>query len=62
MDIKREHYLNALIDKRDNGRVKIINGISRCGKSYLLFHQYKDYLRRSGVSAEQIIELSCKCQ
>ena len=57
MNIKREQYLNALIKKRDNGRVKIITGIRRCGKSYLLFHLYKDYLRRNGIAAEQIVEL-----
>lgn len=49
MEIKRDQYLNALIGKRDNGRVKIITGIRRCGKSYLLFNLYKDYLLRSGV-------------
>ena len=57
MDIKRPQYLNALIRKRDNGRVKIITGLRRCGKSYLLFHIYKEYLLQDGVSADHIIEL-----
>lgn len=57
MTIKRDRYLNALIRRKDNGRVKIITGIRRCGKSYLLFHLYKNYLMAAGVPSEQIIEL-----
>lgn len=57
MVIQRDDYLNALIQKKDNGRVKIITGIRRCGKSYLLFHLYKDHLMANGVPADQIIEL-----
>lgn len=57
MRIKRNRYLNALIRKKDNGRVKIITGIRRCGKSYLLFELYKDYLLENGVRKEQIIEM-----
>lgn len=45
MDIERPLYLNKLISKKDNGRVKIITGIRRCGKSHLLFKIYKDYLK-----------------
>lgn len=44
MIIKRKQYLNELIKKKNNGRIKIITGIRRCGKSYLLFKLYKDYL------------------
>ena len=44
MIIERKEYLNELIKKKDNGRIKIITGIRRCGKSYLLFKLYKDYL------------------
>lgn len=58
MKIKRQRYLNKLIAKKDNGRVKIITGIRRCGKSYLLFELYKDHLLKNGVTADQIIEVS----
>lgn len=37
MEIQREAYLNQLIERRDNGMIKIVTGIRRCGKSYLLF-------------------------
>ncbi len=57
MEIKRDQYLNLLIRKKNNGRVKIITGIRRCGKSYLLFELYKDYLMREGIGADQIIEI-----
>ena len=43
MEIQRPRYMNQLIDKIDNGRVKIITGIRRCGKSYLLFELFKKY-------------------
>ena len=58
MQIKRDKYLNELIRHRDNGRVKIITGIRRCGKSYLLFDLYKSYLLSQNVSESQIIELA----
>ncbi len=57
MIIHRDQYLNLLIAKKDNGRVKIITGIRRCGKSYLLFELYKQYLLDNGISDENIIEL-----
>jgi len=57
IEIKRDKYLNKLIKKKDNGRVKIITGIGRCGKSYLLFELYKNYLLRNGISENQIIEM-----
>lgn len=44
MEIIRNRYLNKLIDRKENGLVKVITGIRRCGKSYLLFHLYKDKL------------------
>ena len=56
--IRRDRYLQRLIDKRENGLVKVITGIRRCGKSYLLFEIYKDYLIQSGVEDEYIIELA----
>lgn len=58
MIIKRDYYLNQLIDKKGNGRVKIITGIRRCGKSYLLFNLYKDYLLTNGVNDDQIITIA----
>ena len=44
MDIQRNEYVERLYAKRWNGKVKIITGIRRCGKSYLLSHLYKQYL------------------
>ena len=58
MIIERNQYLNELIKKKDNGRIKIITGIRRCGKSYLLFKLYKDYLSGNGIKKEQIIEMA----
>ena len=58
MIIERKQYLNELIKKKDNGRIKIITGIRRCGKSYLLFKLYKDYLLGNGIKKEQIIEMA----
>ena len=58
MEVQRPRYLNQLIDKRDNGRVKIITGIRRCGKSYLLFELYRKYLLSRGVSEDQIIMIA----
>ena len=45
MIINREHYVKELLSKRWNGKVKIITGIRRCGKSFLLSTLYKDYLK-----------------
>ena len=58
MVIERKQYLDKLIKKKDNGRIKIITGIRRCGKSYLLFELYKNYLLNNNVSNTQIIELA----
>ena len=58
MEVKRPRYLNQLIDKKDNGRVKIITGIRRCGKSYLLFELYRKYLISIGVNENQIITIA----
>ncbi len=58
MEIKRTQYLNQLVKKMHNGRVKIITGVRRCGKSYLLFNLFCTYLRQNGVGDEQIIELA----
>ena len=56
--IERKKYLDKLISKKENGLVKVITGIRRCGKSYLLFNIYKDYLISIGVSDDCIIELA----
>ncbi|EXU61170.1 ATP-binding protein [Mesomycoplasma ovipneumoniae] len=58
MIIKRDFYLNQIIDKKENGRIKIITGIRRCGKSYLLFNLYRDYLLSSGIKENQIITIA----
>ncbi|MDW2925360.1 ATP-binding protein [Mesomycoplasma ovipneumoniae] len=58
MIIKRDFYLNQIIDKKENDRIKIITGIRRCGKSYLLFNLYRDYLLSSGVKENQIITIA----
>lgn len=56
--IERKKYLDKLISKKENGLVKVITGIRRCGKSYLLFTIYTDYLKSTGVKDDQIITLA----
>ena len=58
MIIERTQYLEKLIDKRENGFIKVITGVRRCGKSYLLFNIFRNYLISSNVDDEQIIELA----
>ena len=55
MDIKRDKYLNDLINRMHNGMIKVVTGIRRCGKSYLLFNIFKQYLLKQGVPASHII-------
>ena len=57
MIIQRDKYLNQLIASRGNGLIKIITGIRRCGKSFLLFELFKQQLLREGIDAEHIIEM-----
>ncbi len=57
MEIKRDRYLNRLIGKMNNGLIKVITGIRRSGKSYLLFHIFYDYLISTGVPTCNIITL-----
>ena len=57
MRIERTRSLNRLISNRGNGQIKIIIGIRRCGKSYLLGVLFRDYLLQTGVPADQIITL-----
>ena len=56
--IRRDYYLQKLIDRKENGLVKVITGIRRCGKSFLLFNLFYDYLIDSGVKPEQIISIA----
>ena len=58
MVIQRGQYVSELLSKRWNGKVKIITGIRRCGKSFLLFTLYKNYLQKEGVSDDCFIELA----
>lgn len=58
MEIKRDRYLNRLIDRMHNGMVKVVTGIRRCGKTYLLFELFGDYLRSEGVEDDHIIEVA----
>jgi hypothetical protein len=58
MIIKREQYIKELLDKRWNGKVKIITGIRRCGKSFLLSTLYKDYLKAEGVTDDCFVEIA----
>ena len=58
MEIKRDRYLNTLISKEHNGLIKVITGMRRCGKSYLLFTLFKEHLLSEGVEEEHIIEIA----
>lgn len=56
--IKRQKYLDKLISKMDNGMIKVITGIRRCGKSFLLFELFYDYLLEQGISEDCIIKIA----
>ena len=56
--IKRDYYLEKIKDKMWNGAVKIITGIRRCGKSYILNEIFKGYLLESGVAPDHIISVA----
>ena len=58
MEIKRDHYLNILISKKHNGLIKVITGMRRCGKSYLLFHLFKAQLLSERLEKSHIIEIA----
>ena len=58
MIINRDRYLNKLLAKKGNGKIKIITGIRRCGKSFLLFNLYKERLLKDGAKAENFIEIA----
>ena len=57
-EIKRERYIEQLVARRENGSIKVITGIRRCGKSYILFNLYRDHLLSTGVKDSQIIALA----
>lgn len=58
MEIKRDLYLNKLKNREKNGLIKIVTGIRRCGKSYLLFNLFHDYLLYKGIEENHIIEIA----
>lgn len=58
MEIRRDAYLQQLIERKDNGMIKVITGIRRCGKSFLLFTIFKRYLLETGIDADHIIEIA----
>ena len=58
MEIKRDYYLNKLITKKHNVLIKVVTGMRRCGKSYLLFELFKKHLLESGVQNDHIIEMA----
>lgn len=57
MIIQRDHYLKQLIDAQGNGLIKIVTGIRRCGKSFLLSKLFRDYLENEGVARDHIIHI-----
>ncbi len=58
MEIKRDVYLNRLIMRKQNGFVKVITGIRRCGKSYLMNKIFYEYLLSEGTDAEHIVKFA----
>ena len=58
MNIKRDLYLQQLIDRRHNGMIKVVTGVRRCGKSYLVFNLFSNYLKSNGVDDKHIIKVN----
>ena len=58
MEIKRDIYLDRLIRREQNGLIKVVTGVRRCGKSYLLFNLFHNYLLDKGVQENHIIEIA----
>ncbi len=58
MEIKRDSYLASLISKKNNGLTKVITGLRRCGKSYLLFTLFKNHLLAEGTDSSHILEMN----
>ena len=57
MEIKRNHYLQALINRMHNHLIKVVTGVRRSGKSYLIFHIFRNYLLEQGISESHIISI-----
>ena len=57
MNINRDKYLNDLINRMHNGMIKVVTGIRRCGKSYLIFTIFRNYLLEQGVDENHIISI-----
>ena len=55
MRIERKEYLDRLVRRMWNGSIKVVTGVRRCGKSYLIFNLFRDYLARSGVDDRHVI-------
>ena len=55
--IKRDKYLSELVSLQDNGMIKVITGMRRCGKSYLLFEIFVSYLEQQGITSDHIIKV-----
>ena len=58
LEIRRDYYLKKLISKKHNGLIKVITGMRRCGKSYLLFTIFRNYLLETGVPVDHIIDMA----
>ena len=58
MEIKRDYYLNRLIEAKNDGLIKVVTGIRRCGKSYLLNQLFYNYLLNDGVKEDHIIKIA----
>ncbi len=58
MQIKRQNYLKKLVNKKGNGLIKVVTGVRRCGKSYLLFNLFHEHLCSEGVDESHIIEVA----
>lgn len=58
MEIKRDNYLNKVIMKKHNGLIKVVTGIRRCGKSYLLFTLFKNHLLENNIDENHILEIA----
>ena len=62
MVIERNKYLQELVSSRHNGLVKIITGMRRCGKSFLLFRLFRRFLEDNGVADDHIVEMANNCE
>lgn len=60
MEIERGGYVKSLADRKNNGAIKVITGVRRCGKSYLLFRLYKKYLLTAGFRKFFPVNLTSK--